>query len=260
MKNLISALWAEWMKVRRSRVAWLVFAAFSLLPFIGGFFMILLKNPEAASNVGIVSQKAKLLSGQADWPSYFGLLSQGVALGGMIVFGFLSSWIFGREHADRTLKDLLALPVPRTSIVLAKYVTLSWLCVFQTIAIFLEALLVGYVIGLPGWTQSGFLASAQVFFIAAGLTILMCFPVAFFAHWGKGYLSALGFVIFSMVLAQVVAAAGYGAWFPWTIPGLYSGMAGPGHQFLTFTNLSIVVLTSLTGVLATLGRWKWAEP
>src|SRR5210317_1575427 len=100
MSDWSSALWAEWMKVRRSRVAWLTFVAFSLLPLIGGFFMILLKNPDAASNVGIMSQKAKLISGQADWPSYFDLLSQGIALGGLIVFGFLTSWIFGREHAD----------------------------------------------------------------------------------------------------------------------------------------------------------------
>lgn len=260
MQNLAPAFWAEWMKVRRSRVTWLIFAAFFLLPFIGGFFMLLLKNPEAASNAGIVGQKAKLLSGQADWPSYFSMLSQGVALGGLIVFGFMTSWIFGREHADRTLKDLLALPTPRANIVLAKYMTLAGVCAVLTVSIFGVALLVGAAIGLPGWTQDVFQDFTRVYFIAGGLTILMSFPVAFFAHWGKGYLSALGFVIFSMMLAQIVAVAGYGAWFPWSIPSLYSGMAGPDHQFLTLANLSIVLATSLAGVLATLARWQWAEP
>ena len=260
MSTLTAALWAEWMKVRRSRVAWLTFVGFSILPFIGGFFMILLKNPEAASNVELLNQKAKLLSGEADWPSYFSLISQGVALGGLIIFGFLTSWIFGREYADRTLKDLLALPTPRSSLVLGKYLILFLACLTLATGIFLEALLVGYAVSLPGWTNAWFINATQVYFSTALLTILMCFPVAFFAHWGKGYLAALGFVIFSMIMAQVVAAAGLGMWFPWSIPALYSGMAGVEYQVLNFWNISIVALTSLAGVLATLGRWKWAEP
>jgi ABC-2 type transport system permease protein len=37
------------------------------------------------------------------------MLAQGIAIGGLFVFGFIMSWIFGREYTDRTMKDLLAL-------------------------------------------------------------------------------------------------------------------------------------------------------
>jgi ABC-2 type transport system permease protein len=91
-------------------------AAF-LIPFVGGFFMLILKDPEMAQRMGFISTKAQI-AGTADWPSYLGLLAQAVAIGGLIIFGFVSSWVFGREYADRTIKDLLALPISRTSIVI----------------------------------------------------------------------------------------------------------------------------------------------
>jgi hypothetical protein len=34
--------------------------------------------------------------------------------------------VFGREYSDRTVKDLLALPIPRTLVVAAKFI-LKWL-------------------------------------------------------------------------------------------------------------------------------------
>jgi ABC-type transport system involved in multi-copper enzyme maturation permease subunit len=40
----------------------------------------------------------------------------------VIGFAFVTSWVFGREYSDRTVKDLLALPAPRSSIVLSKFI------------------------------------------------------------------------------------------------------------------------------------------
>ncbi|MBK7811135.1 MAG: hypothetical protein IPI50_07845 [Saprospiraceae bacterium] len=64
------------------------------------------------------------------------------------------------------------------------------------------------------------------YFITTFLTILVGVPIAFFALLGKGYLAPLGFVALTLVLAQVIAAIGYGSYFPWSIPGLYSGAGG----------------------------------
>lgn len=256
MHSLSAALWAEWMKTRRSRVVWLAFAAFSLLPFIGGFFMVLLGNPEAAANAGLMAQKAKLLSGQADWPSFLSIICQGIAVGGMIVFGFIASWLFGREHADRTLKDILALPTPRWAIVAAKYLLFLLVGLALSAGIFGEALLVGYALNLPGGARSILISGAQTYFIAAALTIIICFPVAFFAHLGKGYLSALGFVLLSLMLAQVVAVAGAGPWFPWSVPALYAGTAGTTNQPVTAWSYVIVIATSLAGAAATFWIWQ----
>ena len=52
-------------------------------------------------------------------------------------------------------------------------------------------------------------------------------PVALLASAGRGYLPPLGWAILTVFLAQILAAIGWGAWFPWSVPALFSGLAGP---------------------------------
>ena len=98
---------------------------------------------------------------------------------------------------------------------------------------------------LPGWSWELVLQGCKTFSTCAILTIALSTPVAFFASLGRGYLSPLGFVVFSLVLANIVAETGYGEFFPWAIPALYSGVAGsaaapPGtiSYFLVIINQS----------------------
>jgi hypothetical protein len=56
--------------------------------------------------MGLIGDKAQLGGGTADWPGYFALLAQTVAVGGVRVFGLIMVWLFGREFSDRTAKDL----------------------------------------------------------------------------------------------------------------------------------------------------------
>ena len=257
MTALWVAIWVEQLKARRSRVSWLTFLAFSCLPVMAGVFMILLGNPSLAVQAGILNQKAKLLTGQPDWPSFMGIITQGVAVGGLLVFGFLTSWLFGREYADQTMKDLLALPVPRFQIMLAKFLVLAGLCLLLSVGILLEGLAIGTLLKLSSWPGTGWPLILIRFFETAGLTLLLSFPAALLANIGRGYLSPLGYVILTLVFAQVIAAAGFGPYFPWAVPSLHSGMAGiihlPGLSFL------LVWLTGLAGVISTLVWCQYAD-
>src|SRR5512146_3040276 len=132
MPALRSALWGETLKALRSRVPLFTALGFCLMPAMGGFFMIILKDPAAARSMGLISGKAQLTAGSADWPAYFGLLAQATAVGGAVLFSIITIWVFGREFSDRTVKDLLALPTPRTAIVSAKFLVLVVLCLLIT--------------------------------------------------------------------------------------------------------------------------------
>ena len=72
----------------------------------GGFFMIVMKDPDLARRLGLISAKAQIVAGSADWPTYLGMLAQATAIGGIMLFGLIGSWVFGREYSDHTLKDL----------------------------------------------------------------------------------------------------------------------------------------------------------
>jgi ABC-2 type transport system permease protein len=259
MKELMYPLLAEFRKNKRSPIIITTFAAFSLGPVMGGIFMLLLRNPEALAKAGTFSSKAKLMAFTLDLNSYLSVLSQTVGVGGVLVFGFVASWIFGREYSEGTSKDLLSLPTSRTQILNAKFALYLLWC----LALALTNLLVGFTIALllqlPGWAVSIIAASLMTYLITTVLTVLLGSPIAFFALAGEGYLAPLGFVAMTLVLAQIVAATGYGNYFPWSIPGLFSGAGGAYRDELNALSYLTLLLTTVSGYLCSIFWWKYAD-
>lgn len=257
MTYLIAALQAEVLKIRKSKVMWIMMAAFTIAPVMGGFFMFILMDPELAESTGLLGAKAQI-QGEANWSNYFSLLAQTIAVGGIIIFGFVTSWVFGREYTDRTIKDLLALPYPNAFIVIAKYVASILVSILLTIHVVVIGCLIGWIIGLPGWSVAIASDGLQLLFITMILTIALSTPVAYFACYGRGYLAPLGFVVGMVVVSQLIAAVGYGEYFPWAVPALYSGISGI-EPVLSVTSVAVVILTSIVGFIATLTWWVLAE-
>lgn len=257
MNAMQAILKSEWIKSRKSKVIWITLAAFTLLPVMGGFFMFVLKHPEFAEQSGLLGAKAEL-AGTANWPTYLMMLSQGIGIGGLFVYGFITSWVFGRESADQTLKDLLAMPFSRTSLVLGKFIIILFWSVLITVWVIALGFLFGVIIGLPYWSFEVVQHGLVVLLITSMLTILLSSPVAFLACISRGYLAPLGFIIITMVLSQIIAAIGYGRYFPWAIPALYSNVNGGGNVLLP-SSLSILVCTSLIGIIATFLYFRYAD-
>ncbi|UCC51972.1 MAG: ABC transporter permease, partial [Anaerolineaceae bacterium] len=149
MSNISQAIWVEMLKARRSKMPLLTVLAFSLAPLAGGFFMFIMKDPELARRLGVISLKAQIVAGSADWLTFLDILTQAVAIGGIILFSLITSWVFGREYADYTISDLLALPTSRSAVVLAKFFLIVLWSAALTVVITLIGLGVGTVVVLP---------------------------------------------------------------------------------------------------------------
>ncbi len=254
MRNLAQALYVELLKARRSSVTLFTALGAALLPLVGGFFMIVLKDPELAQRGGLISTKARILAGAADWPTYLELLAQALAVGGLILFGFIGSWVFGREYADRTATDLLALPTPRATIVAAKFVVIALWSAVLVLLVLILGFGIGALIGLAQASPPLLLQGAVSIVVAAILTIALVTPVAFFAGAGHGYLAPLGFAFLTLLLAQVVAVAGWGEYFPWSIPALLAQ-----GEPLGAISYVIVAVTCAVGIAATIAWWELAD-
>ena len=256
---LVRTLQAELIKNKHSRIVWVTFMAFALAPVMGGIFMLIVRNPETMAQAGALQTKAQLMNFSADWPSYLGLLNQAVGVGGILIFGFVASWLFGREYSDGTAKDLLALPTSRTAILNAKFaIYVAW-CFALAISNLIIGFLIGNLLQIPAAGLNIISSKLTEHFITTFLTVLLGPPTAFFAIWGKGYLAPLGFVALTLVFAQIIAATGYGYYFPWSVPGLYSGAGGAYIAQLNGLSYSILILTSIAGYLATVTYWKYAD-
>lgn len=259
MKQQIQALQAELIKTKYSNTLWWTFIAFALAPLMGGAFIMIIQDPEAVAQGGGLVAKAKAMKIEANWKSYIDLLTQSVGVGGVLAFGFVASWLFGREYSDGTAKDLLALPTSRTKILNAKFIIYIIWCVALVVSNLLIGLLIGTILQLPTTETNVLFPLLADYFITTFLSILIGVPIAFFALLGKGYLAPLGFVALTLVLAQVIAAIGYGSYFPWSIPGLYSGAGGAYKMLLDKYSYSILILTCIAGYFTTITYWKTAD-
>lgn len=252
---LLTELW----KLRRSKITWICWAAVSVLPLISGVFMWILREPERARRLGLLGQKAELSGATADWAGYFALLLQTVGIGGMILVSVLAAYVYGREYADRTITNLLALPIGRHWFAVAKLiVVLLW---FGALVLWLlaEGFAVGALLGLPGFSLALAVGAVGDILLAALVAWMLVSVVAWIATLGRGYLAPLGFTIFMLVLGMAVGATGWGKWFPWSIVPLFAGVAGPPVETLAPGSLVALALTSAAGVVATILQMRYAD-
>lgn len=259
MNSFLSALFAETLKMRRSKVPLFTALGFSMAPFAGGLFMVILKDPEAAKSLGLITTKAQLLTGTADWPAFLNFMAQAVAAGGMVLFSIITIWVFGREFSDHTVKELLALPTSREVIVTAKFIVIAVWSLAITLLILGLGLVVGTLVVIPGWSAELFRTSFISILGTAALTIPLMSFVALLASAGRGYLPPFGWTIFTLFLANLSAILGWGDWFPWAIPGLFSGIAGPRSEALGIHSYIILFMTSVIGFAATYWWWRNAD-
>lgn len=256
MNNLSDMIWIELRKAIRSRMPLWTALGSLFLPFGIAFLIFVSKNPEISQQLGLVSAKANLIAYAAtDWPTYLGLYGQIIGGGGIILFILVLSWIFGREFTDGTLKDMLAVPVQRSSILLAKFIVMAVWSAMLTLVIFIGGLVMGAILQLPGGSISIILQNSAIVVITTCLVIATVLPFALFASIGRGYLLPIGVAILLMILINLVEVLGWGEYFPWAVPVLYA----QGKSPLAPISFGIVFLTGLAGVIATYLWWKYAD-
>lgn len=207
----------------------------------------------------LISVKAQLTAGVADWPTFFQVLLLGTAIGGAILFAFITAWVFGREFSDHTAKELLALPTTLEVIIGAKFVLSALWMLALTLMVFGIGLAVGKAVDIPGYSPGLAWSSFWSLLLIVFWTYMLMPFVALLASAGRGYLPPLGWACLTMVLAQIAAALGWGDWFPWSVPALLSGMAGPGVQQIGMHSYILVLLAFIAGLAATFAWWWSAD-
>jgi len=181
MNDLSEIIWIESRKAIRSRMPLWTALGSLFMPLGIAFLIFVSKNPKISKNLGLISVKANLIAYSAtDWQTYLGLSDQIIAAGGFFLFVLAISWVFGREFVDGTLKDMLAVPVQRSSILLAKFFVVDIWSAALTIIIFIVGLVMNAIIKLPGGSFSVIFQGAALMVITACLVIAVVMPFALF--------------------------------------------------------------------------------
>jgi ABC-2 type transport system permease protein len=215
MNTLADTIWIETRKVLRARVPYFVALGFLMMPLIGALLIFIYKDPDLARRIGLLGAKANLIVKSADWPGYLTLLVEFTAMAGFFFFCLAISWDFGREFVDGTLKDMLAVPVARFTILLAKFIVVGIWCLILILITYAVGLLMGAIIRLPGGSTEVFLHGAGMLAAASLMAMALVTPFAFLASLGRGYLLPIGIAILTAILGNLITMLGWAEYFPW---------------------------------------------
>jgi ABC-2 type transport system permease protein len=259
MKGLYAAVWAETLKVRKSKIFIITMMAFSAIAIMMGLMVLVTKYPALVGQSTIVSAKSTLF--KDNWHSYFEILIQIILGFGIIGFGMVSSWVFGREYVDHVETDLLALPIHRSTIVFSKFIIIIIWCLLLALTLFVTGLLTGLAVNITDWSFETTYHYFIVFVESSILTILVCTPVAFIASFSRGYLAPLGYVIATLFITNMIPISipSIIPYIPWAIPALYSGLLGPNFAYPNVTSYIILFSTCIFGVIGTVAWWRFAD-
>lgn len=179
------------------------------------------------------------------------LLSVTVLLAG----GFAAAWSFGREFSDGTAGALAGLPVGRGTIAVAKGVILAgWLmaCVTASTVVMIGlSLLAGGRFDAASWQAAGLAWTVGL------LGVALCLPFGWAASVTRSQLGTVGVLIAVVMLTQIVVTLGGGAWFPFAVPSLASGLGGTEAAQLGPGSIALTAAMGPVGLAAS--GWLWSR-
>jgi ABC-2 type transport system permease protein len=255
----LTTLSTEFLKLRRSKVTWGTLVAFSAAPAAIALFMWIVREPGRAKQLGLLGTKAQLSGLEATWASYLSMLTLMVGVGGMLLLAFIVAYVFGREYAEGTAKNLLALPVGRHVIVGAKFVVAAawWLAVVAFAAA--ETFAIGALLGLPGFSAGLAAGTMRDVALVAAAAFLLAPPIAWITVLGRGYMPPIGFALATLALGDVFSHTGWASWFPWSVVPLFVGAVGARHATIATGSMAVVALTFAAGIAATMMQLRLAD-
>jgi ABC-2 type transport system permease protein len=95
--------------------------------------------------------------------------------------------------------------------------------------------------------------------VVAVLTITLTTTFGLAASVGRGYLPGILTMFAALFTAQVVAALGYGQWYPFSVPGIHSGMAGPDQPPPTPVGYADVIAVAVLSIALTVRWWNTTD-
>jgi ABC-2 type transport system permease protein len=255
----VDVIVTEFRKIRRSRVTWATLLGFSIAPLAIAMMMWIVREPDRAEQFGLLGTKADLAGLEATWPAYLSMLTLVVGVGGMLLLAFVVAYVFGREYAEGTAKNLLTLPVARHWFALAKFLVAGVWWLLLVAAVLAENLLLGWALALPEFSAGLMVGALRDVALVAMAAYLLAPPVAWITLLGRGYLPPIAFALATLALGDVISHTGWASWFPWSVVPLFVGAVGARQTTVAAGSLAVVLLTFAAGMVATVAQLRYAD-
>jgi ABC-2 type transport system permease protein len=143
---------------------------------------------------------------------------------GTVLFALATAYVFGREYAEGTAKEMLTQPIRREWFLAAKTAVLvAWLLGLTLLSVIAQAIL-ATLLGLKGPSWSVMAACLGDSLTVAVLIFATLPVVALLAIRGGGYLAPMAYSAVVATVGLGLAEIGWTRWFPWSMQIAVAGM------------------------------------
>ncbi|OOM81155.1 ABC transporter permease [Clostridium sp. BL-8] len=174
---------------------------------------------------------------------------------GLMGFGILSSWVFGREYQDQTFKDLLSLPISRTSLVYSKFFALGLCFLGITVLAIGATFAIGLSLDLTNFDVllTGTLLKRLGIVTLYNCSLSFLFPLI--ASMTRGILAPVSTSFVAIIIAAIFGSQPLGRYIPWTISGIYLN----NPQLINWISKLTILVILFIGVYGTILWWNYVD-
>ncbi|CAM4218631.1 bacitracin ABC transporter permease [Bacillus manliponensis] len=138
---------------------------------------------------------------------------------GIPLYGVVTAYLFNREYAEDTLKNLLTIPVSRISFIMSKFITLFlWIMMLVFVA-WVLTLCFGLLGSFDGLSVSLLITSFRQFLIGGVLLFILSTPIILITIMLKNYVPTIIFTIVITMINVMAANSEHRDLFPWSAAG-----------------------------------------
>lgn len=170
---------------------------------------------------------------------------------GTLLYGVITAYLFNREYAEDTLKNLLTIPVSRVSLIGSKMVLLFiWILILTVVAWGLT-LILGLIGQFEGLSTALLIQSFTQYIIGGFLLFLLSTPTIFVTFLFKNYVPTIIFTAVITMANVALANSEYRALFPYSAVHVIANNGFVPEYPPEYSYISILI-TSIAGFIGTI--------
>jgi len=214
---------AEFLKLKHSRMPLWSGLIVAVAAGLGLAVLPVLSDPKIQANMakggGVFAQAVAAGMYQPSWTNYLRIGVQGMSGSwGILTFGLVTAYLFGREFKEGAAKTMLTLPIRREYAVVAKLIVLAvWVFALGLLSVLLTSAATA-ALGVSGFTWAAVLTSLGETMTAIAPLYLTLPLVAWFAVRGRGYLQPMLYSLGVMMVGNALVQTSASRYFPWNMP------------------------------------------
>lgn len=175
-----------------------------------------------------------------------------------LLYGVMTAYLFNREYAENTLKNLLTIPVSKVNLMISKMILLGIWILVLTFMIWTSTFILGIMGGFEGLTPWILWKSFSQFMIGGFFIFLLTTPIIFITILLKSYVPAIIFSACITMANVLMADSEYKAVFPWSAVHTVASNSFTPEFPASYSMISILA-TSILGFMASIFVFKKSD-